>query len=103
MFDIYLRDFPLIKLHKMEYQKRSSKRKLVFILNVLPMKKSMKDNPYYDLVLQVGENESSKIVGYNQKLYDKVKELFEKKSLVKIETKVLQKDNSLFFNSDCNV
>lgn len=87
----------------MEYQKRSSKRKLVFILNVLPMKKSMKDNPYYDLVLQVGENESSKIVGYNQKLYDKVKELFEKKSLVKIETKVLQKDNSLFFNSDCNV
>ena len=63
----------------------------------------MKDNPYYDLVLQVGENESSKIVGYNQKLYDKVKELFEKKSLVKIETKVLQKDNSLFFNSDCNV
>ena len=67
------------------------------------MKKSMKDNPYYDLVLQVGENESSKIVGYNQKLYDKVKELFEKKSLVKIETKVLQKDNSLFFNSDCNV
>ena len=87
----------------MEYQKRSSKRKLVFILNVLPMKKSMKDNPYYDLVLQVGENESSKIVGYNQKLYDKVKELFQKKSLVKIETKVLQKDNSLFFNSDCNV
>ena len=87
----------------MEYQKRSSKRKLVFILNVLPMKKSMKDNPYFDLVLQVGENESSKIVGYNQKLYDKVKELFEKKSLVKIETKVLQKDNSLFFNSDCNV
>ena len=87
----------------MEYQKRSSKRKLVFILNVLPMKKSMKDNPYYDLVLQVGENESSKIVGYNQKLYHKVKELFEKKSLVKIETKVLQKDNSLFFNSDCNV
>lgn len=87
----------------MEYQKRSSKRKLVFILNVLPMKKSMKDNPYYDLVLQVRENESSKIVGYNQKLYDKVKELFEKKSLVKIETKVLQKDNSLFFNSDCNV
>lgn len=87
----------------MEYQKRSSKRKLVFILNMLPMKKSMKDNPYYDLVLQVGENESSKIVGYNQKLYDKVKELFEKKSLVKIETKVLQKDNSLFFNSDCNV
>ena len=87
----------------MEYQKRSSKRKLVFILNVLPMKKSMKDNPYYDLVLQVGENESFKIVGYNQKLYDKVKELFEKKSLVKIETKVLQKDNSLFFNSDCNV
>ena len=87
----------------MECQKRSSKRKLVFILNVLPMKKSMKDNPYYDLVLQVGENESSKIVGYNQKLYDKVKELFEKKSLVKIETKVLQKDNSLFFNSDCNV
>ena len=87
----------------MEYQKRSSKRKLVFILNVLPMKKSMKDNPYYDLVLQVGENESSKIVGYNQKLYDKVKELFEKKSLLKIETKVLQKDNSLFFKSDCNV
>ena len=87
----------------MEYQKRSSKRKLVFILNVLPMKKSIKDNPYYDLVLLVGENESTKIVGYNQKLYDKVKELFEKKSLVKIETKVLQKDNSLFFNSDCNV
>lgn len=87
----------------MEYQKRSSKRKLVFILNVLPMKKSIKDNPYYDLVLLVGENESTKIVGYNQKLYDKVKELFEKKSLVKIETKVLQKYNSLFFNSDCNV
>lgn len=87
----------------MEYQKRSSKRKLVFILNVLPMKKSIKDNPYYDLVLLVGEDESTKIVGYNQKLYDKVKELFEKKSLVKIETKVLQKYNSLFFNSDCNV
>lgn len=87
----------------MEYQKRSSKRKLVFILNVLPMKKSIKDNPYYDLVLLVGENESTKIVGYNQKLYDKVKELFEKQSLVKIETKVLQKYNSLFFNSDCNV
>ena len=87
----------------MEYQKRSSKRKLVFILNVLPMKKSIKDNPYDDLVLLVGENESTKIVGYNQKLYDKVKELLEKKSLVKIETKVLQKYNSLFFNSDCNV
>ena len=67
------------------------------------MKKSIKDNPYYDLVLLVGENESTKIVGYNQKLYDKVKELFEKQSLVKIETKVLQKYNSLFFNSDCNV
>ena len=53
--------------------------------------------------LQIGENESTEIIDYNQKMYDKVKELSEKQLPVKIETKVSQKDNSLFFNDDCNV
>ena len=88
LFDINLLDFALVKLHKMEDQRRSSKRKLGLIHNVLPTKKSIKGNPYYDLVLEIGENESTKIIGYNQKMYDKVKELSEKQSPVKIETKV---------------
>ena len=67
---------------------------------MLPTKKYIKGNPYYDLVVQIGKNESTKIIGYNRKLYDKVKELFEKQSSVKIKTKVSQKDNSLFFNGD---
>ena len=70
---------------------------------MLPTKKYIKGNLYYNLVLQIGENESMKIIAYNQKMYDKVKELSEKQSPVKIETKVSQKDNSLFFNDDCNV
>ena len=41
----------------MEDQKRNSQRKLGFINNVLPMKKSIKVNPYYDLVLQISEND----------------------------------------------
>ena len=42
-------------------------------------------------------------MGCNQKVYNKVKELSEKQSSVKIETKVSQKDNSLFFNDDLAV
>ena len=76
----------------MEDQKSSSKRKLEFI-----------HNQFYDLVFQISENESTKITGYNKKMYHKMKELSEKQSQVKIETKVSQKDNSLFFNDDCNV
>ena len=45
----------------MENQKRSLKRKLGFIHNVSPAKKSIKGNPYYDLVLENVENESLKI------------------------------------------
>lgn len=41
----------------MEDQKRSSRRKLGFIRNLLPTQKSIKVNPYYDLVLQIGEND----------------------------------------------
>lgn len=36
-------------------------------------------------------------------MYKKVKELSKKQSSVKIETKVSQKDYSLFFNDECNV
>ena len=53
--------------------------------------------------MQIGKNGSTKIIGYNQNIYDKVKELSEKQSPVKIETKVSRKDNSFFFNNDCNV
>ena len=58
----------------MENQK-SLKRKLGFIHNVSPAKKSIKGNPYYYLVLQIGENESTKIIGYKQEVYDKMNEL----------------------------
>ena len=66
----------------MKDQNRNSQRKLGFIHNVSPTRKFDKGNLYYDLLLPVGENESTKIIGYNQEMYDKVKKLSEKHSPV---------------------
>ena len=62
----------------MEDQKRSSIRKLGFIHNMSLTKRYIKGIPYYDLVLPIGENESTKIKGCNQRWYNKVKKLSKK-------------------------